>query len=132
MNTSRQEGRTVAEWTTLAISIAILLGIVGLITWLYQRGAEELPLIVAEAKLDRLRQEESGYYLPVEVVNEGDKTVEDVVIEAELDTGSGEPATAEIIVGFLAGGERVEGVFVFDEDPSSGELTVRAVSYLDP
>ena len=128
----QNEGRSFAEWTTLAISITILVVIVGLITYLYIRGTQEEPRIVAEAKFDELRSEESGYYLPVEVKNEGDRTVENVVIEAELDSGSGQPQTAEISVTFLAGGEQVLGAVIFDEDPTQGDLTVRATSYKLP
>ena len=32
---SQRQGRSPAEWTTLAVSIVILLGIAGLVTYLY-------------------------------------------------------------------------------------------------
>jgi uncharacterized protein (TIGR02588 family) len=126
------DGRSIAEWTTLGISIAIVAAILGLITFLYYRGTEEAPRIEASANLEGLRHEQSGYYLPVEVTNEGDQTVEDVIVEAELDTGEGQPQTAEITVMFLAGGERATGTFVFEDDPSQGDLTVHATSYKNP
>ena len=125
-------GRSTAEWTTLGISLTIVLSILGLITYLYVSGSDEPPNIAAEAKFEELRRETSGYYLPVEVINEGDRTAEDVRVEAELDTGNGQPETAEIAVTFLAGGEHATGTFIFNQDPSEGDLTVQAISYTIP
>jgi uncharacterized protein (TIGR02588 family) len=126
------EGRTIAEWTTLAISTAILLTIVGAITWLSFRGPERLPVIIVEPNMEQVREDASGWYLPVLIRNEGDSAVEDAMVQAELDTGSGQPEIAEITIGFLDGGEEVAGTFVFREDPSRGELTTGATSYKEP
>lgn len=129
---SQSDSRSVAEWTTLGFSIAILLGIFGLITYLYVRGDERPPIIVAEARLDELRTNANLYYLPVDVMNQGDRTAEAAQIQAELDAGSGQPEMAEFTVSFLAGGEKVRGTFIFQNDPEQGELTVRAISYKEP
>lgn len=125
------KGRTVAEWTTLAISAAMVVSMLGLVTYLYVRGDSQPAIVTASAQLDKLRQDDSAYYVPVQVTNEGDRTVEDVTIEGELAV-DGQVETAEITVTFLAGGERVTGAFVFSQDPSQGELTVRPISYKDP
>lgn len=124
--------RSTAEWVTLCTSLVIVLGILGLISYLYIRGNDALPDLVVDTKLEELRSEGNGYYLPVEVTNEGDRTAEDVRVEAELDSGNGQIETTEISVMFLAGGERVTGTFIFEADPTAGELTVRAISYRDP
>jgi uncharacterized protein (TIGR02588 family) len=123
---------SVAEWTTLGISIAILVTIVGLVTYLYVGGGERPPVIVVETQVQELRQDEGGYYLPVTIRNEGDATVENVQVGAELDTGSGQPETTQITVAFLAGGEQVEGTFVFEHDPLQGELTTQVTSFQEP
>lgn len=126
------EGRSAAEWTTFAISAAILVAIIGMITWLSFRGAEEPPIIVAEARLDQARVDGGSWYVPIEVVNEGDRTVEEVTIEAELAGAADQPETAEFTVTFLAGGERATGTAIFSSDPTSGDLSVRPVSYTSP
>lgn len=125
-------GRSIAEWTTLGISAVILLAIVVGITWLSFRGPEQPASIVVEPSMDQLREEDSGYYLPVLIRNEGDTTVANAIIQAELDTGSGQPETAEITIDFLDGGEVTAGTFVFREDPASGELTTGVTSYKEP
>ena len=124
--------RSIAEWTTLAISVAILVGILGLISWLHFNGDNQPPIVTVEPRLDQVRQEESGYYLPVVVRNEGGATIEDVQVQAELDSGSGSPETADFTITFLVGGERVNGTFIFQNDPSQGDLTTAAGSYKLP
>ena len=124
--------RSIAEWITLAISAAILLSIVGVLTWLSFRGVQHPPIIVVEPSLEQVRQDDSGYYLPVVIRNTGDTTVEEAIVQAELDTGSGQPETAEITIDFLDGGEQAAGTFVFREDPASGELTTGVTSYQEP
>lgn len=129
---SHRGGRSMAEWTTLGISLAILFGIAGLVTYLYLAGGAQPPIITAEPKLDELRHDRGAYYLPVEVINQGDETAEGVRVEAELVSESGPPETAEFTLLFLAGGERAHGTAVFSEDPSKGDLTVRAISFVTP
>lgn len=130
-DTSEKE-RSIAEWTTLAISTVILVGIVGLITWLSFTGSENPPVISVEPQMESLRQEDDAYYLPVVVRNEGDLTVGDATIQGELNTGSGQPETVEFTITFLAGGEEVHGTLVFQSDPSQGELITGVSSYKEP
>lgn len=127
-----RKGRSIAEWTTLAISAVILIALIGGITWLYFRGAERPATIVVEPQMDQLREEDSGYYLPVIIHNSGDTTAASAVVQGELDTGSGQPETAEITIDFLDGDEEVAGTFVFRSDPRSGELTVGVTSFEEP
>jgi uncharacterized protein (TIGR02588 family) len=129
---SDNDSRSVAEWTTLGISITILITILGLVTYLYLRGDEEPAVILVEPQMQELRQDEGGYYLPVVVRNEGDPTVEEVHIQAELDTRTGKPETAQFTISFLAGGEQVQGTFIFQHDPAKGELTARVISFQEP
>lgn len=125
-------GRPAAEWITLGISVAVIAGILGLVTWLYVRGTEAPPTIAVEAMLDDVRDVDGDWYLPIEVRNDGDRTVASAIIEGELDTGSGQPETAQVTIDYLAGNERVRGTFVFSSDPRDGELSVGPTSYQDP
>ncbi len=112
--------------------MVVLLAVVGMVTYLHVNEGDHPPIIVVEARLDETRQDADAFYVPVEVRNQGDRTAGDVQVQAELDTGSGAPVTAEFTVTFLAGGEEVDGVFVFAEDPTQGSLTVEATSFREP
>jgi uncharacterized protein (TIGR02588 family) len=125
-------GRTVAEWTTLGVSVAILAALFAAITWLWLEGDSEPTTVEVTPVLDAVRQEGDAWYLPVEVTNHGDNTAEDVIVEVQLASGGAEPETAEITFTFLANEETVRGTVVFTSDPTSGDLTVRPVSFKEP
>lgn len=125
---SARKDLAVAEWTTLAILVAL----VGTITWLWFRGPDHPPIITVEPQFDELRHEESGYYLPVIIRNDGDATVEDAVIVGELDTGEAPPETVELTIPFLSADEEVDGTFIFQSDPRQGDLTAGVASYKTP
>jgi uncharacterized protein (TIGR02588 family) len=127
-----RSGRSVAEWTTLAIGAALILGLVGLVTYLYVSGNNRPPVVEAKPLDQEIRREAGAYYVPITVTNQGGRTAEEVVIQAELSTSEEAPEVAEFTIDFLAGGETVEGTVVFSADPSAGELTVDVVSFLTP
>lgn len=129
---SERQGRSPAEWTTLLVSLAILLGIAGLVTYLYAVDGNEKPVIVIEPQFAELRQAGDAYYLPVQVTNTGDETAADVRIVGELPTGSGEPETSELEFTFLAGRETADGTMVFSRAPTEAELRILPVSFQDP
>jgi uncharacterized protein (TIGR02588 family) len=127
-----RSGRSVAEWTTFVLGAVLILALVGLVTYLYVSG-DNRPPVVEATPLDRaVRHEEGAYYLPIEVTNREGRTVEDVVIQAELSSGEGAPEVSEFTIDFLASGETVEGTVVFSTDPSAEELTVRVASFRSP
>jgi uncharacterized protein (TIGR02588 family) len=129
---SHRGRRSVAEWTTLAIGVVLILVVVGLVTFLYASGDDRQPVVEAVALDREIRHEEGAYYLLIAVTNQGDRTAEDVVIQAELSTGAGAPEVTEFTIDFLAGGETTVGTTVFTTDPSAGELTVGVTSFRSP
>jgi uncharacterized protein (TIGR02588 family) len=121
--------RSVAERTTLAISIMLILGLLTLVTYVSMTGGSEAPIVEAKPLETEIRHEGESYYLPVAVTNRGGRTAEEVVIQAEL-TGSDRSAEeSEFTLDFLAGGETREGTVIFTTDPLSGELTVDVASF---
>jgi uncharacterized protein (TIGR02588 family) len=131
-DSTETSGRTVAEWTTLGVSLAILGVLFAAITWLWLEADSRPATVEVTPFLDAARQDGDVWYLPVEVTNRGDNTAEDVIVEAELDTGEEDPETAEITFTFLAAGETARGTVVLTSDPNSANLTVRPVSFKEP
>ena len=124
-----RNGRSVAEWTTLIIGVVLIVGLVGLVTYLYVSGGNQPPAIVATPLDQEIRHEEGAYFLPIAVTNRGDQTAEDVMIQAELAAGQEAPEMSEFTIDFLAGGETEEGTAVFSTDPLAGELTIDVASF---
>ena len=124
--------RSHAEWTTLAISVSIILVFLGLITWLQITSNGKPAIVAVEPQIENIRHDDTGYYLPVTVRNDGAETIEDVRIQASLVLPSGETEDREFAIDFLVRDEVTGGTFVFTHDPTDGDLTVSAGSYRVP
>jgi uncharacterized protein (TIGR02588 family) len=127
----QEQGRSAAERTTFAISIAVLVALVGLITYLYLVGGGGPAVIEVRPQMDAIRQEGDAHYLPVHVTNRGDRTVEDVRVALSLTDDAGVQESGEVTFRFLAGGETGRATVVFRGDPARGTLA-SVVSYLEP
>ena len=127
-----QRGRTAAEWTTLAISVSLIVALVALVTYVSISGGNEPPIVEARPLLEEIRREGQSYFLPVAVTNRGGRTAEEVLIQAELAGGDGSSQQTEFTLDFLAGGETREGTVVFATDPAAGELTIDVASFQQP
>jgi uncharacterized protein (TIGR02588 family) len=121
--------RTAAEWVTFAISCAVLLVVVGLVV-LDMAGSNDPPAPTA-TQAGPVRTSGGHYFVPVEVVNDGDATAANVQVTAELVIGT-RSYSGDQTIDFLGGGERAELAFSFDEDPAQGELDIRVSSYAVP
>lgn len=126
------QGRSRAEWVSLGMSGAIVLALIGLVTYEHFAYGTEPAIIVAEPRLDELRPAANAYYLPVMVTNRGGQVAEAVIVRVSLQAGQGEPESSELTIDFLAGRASAEGTAVFREDPSRGRLTASVLSYLQP
>ena len=124
-----QRGRSAAEWTTLAISIILIVGLLALVTYVSVTGGTEPPIVEARPLDQEIRHEGESYFLPVAVTNRGGRTAEEVVVLAELTGSDGSSEASEFTLDFLAGGETREGTAVFATDPSAGELTIDVASF---
>ena len=126
--TSRRDPRTAAEWTTLVCSCVILGVIVALIA-AQLRGERDPAAPVAEV-ID-VRAVGEVHHVEVTVTNEGDDTAADVQVQAELIVDGG-ASEADQVIDFLAGDEEEHLVFVFEDDPADGELTVAVTGFAQP
>lgn len=122
------DGRTPAEWTTLIVSSIVLAVVVGLIVAQLMSTTEPA---APRAEVGRIERIADRYRVMVTVLNDGDETAANVQVSAEL-VSDGATETGDLSIDFLAGGEEEELVFLFDDDPSVGELTVAVTSYADP
>ena len=122
----------IAEWVTLGISLAIVIAVLGVTSWLALHGDVAPATFDVSPKTDQVRHHNDAWYLPIDVRNVGDDTAADVVVRAELDTGNGEAETAEFTVTFLSGGDRTSGTAVFRHDPREGDLSVMVASFSEP
>lgn len=122
--------RTVAEWVTLSVAIAVLAGLMGLILYDWQVNQNRPPAFRVEVT-EPARVADGRYYVPFSIINTGGRIARLVQVSAELQTDAG-TETGEQQVDFLSGNERKRGSFVFGHNPQEGTLRVRVASYQMP
>lgn len=126
---SARASRSTAEWATFAVSSLVLLTLLGAIALEAARSDDPAaPVAAVDGAVERRRGQ---FHVPVSVRNQGDATAEAVQVLVSLDI-DGETTDADQTVDFLAGGDRQELVFVFDDDPADGELRVRVTGFTVP
>jgi len=121
--------RTAAEWTTLACSCLVLAVLVALIA--ARLGEDRDPASPVAVIDGEIRSSDGLHHVDVVVTNYGDDTAANVQVSAEL-TIDGEVTAADQTIDFLAGDEEEELVFVFEDDPADGELTVAVTGFAVP
>ncbi len=129
--TDERESRppSTAERFTLVAGIALILGLIAIVTYFTFVAGGGPPQIEATPLIAEDRGEGGPYYLPVAIANYGGQTAKDVVVLIALESGDEAPETAELTVDFLAGGETVERTAVLSADPADGELSIDVASF---
>lgn len=121
--------RNAVEWAVLAISVAAIAALVGVlvVTGLSesQPADPQVQLRVEESRPGAL-----GWIVPATVSNGGDEAVQAVVLEATA-TVAGAEEVSELQVDHLPAGTEVEVSFGFRGQPE-GEVTVRLVGFQVP
>lgn len=123
-----RDPRTAAEWVALAGSCVVLGALVLLIS--LQLGKDREPPAPV-ATVGEVRTVGSLHHVEVDVLNEGDDTAAQVQVTAELSI-DGETTTADQVIDFLAGDEEAGLVFVFEDDPADGDLSVVVSGFAEP
>ena len=128
------QGREKTPWVELAIGgcgALLLASMAGYLLLDAFGGDAERPADIDLEAGEFARQGER-WRAPVRVRNLGDRPAEAVELRAELELAGGGIEEAALTVAFLPPKGEVRGAFLFEEDPSGGELRLRAVGYLEP
>ncbi|MBI4780225.1 MAG: hypothetical protein HY785_02765 [Oscillatoriophycideae cyanobacterium NC_groundwater_1537_Pr4_S-0.65um_50_18] len=119
--------RTKAERVSLAISIALLAGVIGIVLALWFSSSNEPARFHVSQGV--VRNETGLYYLPITVTNAGSETGAEVTVEGKLKK-AGDPEIASTTFDFVPGRSSVEGILVFSQEPTAAEVYV--TSYQQP
>jgi uncharacterized protein (TIGR02588 family) len=123
--------RTTAEWVTFSAATCVLTGIIGLVIYTAASDKKQPPILTVTRK-EEVREVNGKYYVPFEVINNGDETAESVQILAELKDNNQIEETGEQQIDFLSSREKESGAFIFSTDPRQGQLIIRVASYKTP
>lgn len=118
------------EWVVLAISAALVVGLVGflVVDGITDEGRPPSPRV--ELLPDEAYEVENRWILPGTVTNEGDQAAEALALRATASV-NGADEESEITIDFLPAGTDVEISFGFSGRPE-GEVTVSTVGFRLP
>lgn len=126
---SERRERSAAEWVSFAVSLAIVLFVLGLLT--VEAGDSDRPADPRASVSGPVEKRGGRFHIPVTVHNNGDETAENVQVRVTLDIDE-ESTDGDQTVDFLAGAADADLVFVFDDDPKTGDLTVEVTGFTVP
>ena len=118
------------EWTVFAVGLVLVLATLGFLVRESLAGAGGSPDVVA--RLGTPKAAAGGFMVPVEVVNVGKGTAEDVQVTVILALPEGEPEEAELDIAFLPRDSRRNGWVTFRSDPGRGSLRLGPIAFEVP
>lgn len=118
------------EWVVLAISGALVVGLVGFLVVAGITDERRPPEPLVELYLDEAYEVSNGWILPAMVTNGGDEAAEALALRATA-TVDGAAEESEITIDFLPAGTDVEVSFGFSAEPE-GDVTVQTVGFRLP
>ncbi|MCZ2821141.1 hypothetical protein O2V63_12430 [Modestobacter sp. VKM Ac-2977] len=110
-----------------AVVVLLVLAFLGYQAVVVRDGAPRLAVTAAVAE-----QVGEGWVVPVEVVNEGGGTAEQVEVVGVLTRDGRDVQRATATFSYLAPNSRQSGALLFSEDPTDGRLEVRPAAYTLP
>lgn len=121
---------SVSEWIVASFSAALVLALLGFLVYEGVRSPEMPPDVTVE--VDSIQKAGSGYLVLFRARNSGRTTAAEVLVEGELEDGSGKVERSETTIDYVpARGEQHGGLY-FRGDPQRSRLRLRAHGYRDP
>ncbi len=118
------------EWSVFAAGLVLVALTLGFLVRESLVGKGGPPEVIA--RLGSPRAAESGYMVPVEVANVGQKSAEDVTVTVVLEEPGGGREEAELGIAFLPRDSRREGWVTFRSDPARGTLRLGPITFEVP
>lgn len=117
---------------TLALSVLVLVALVGGLVWLDVSTGDQNARITTDLQFDKAYEHEGDWYLPVTITNDGDRATDVLQVDIVRPIEGEQPETSTLEYAFVAGGETVEGIAVFDEEPTTDTIEVDVLSITEP
>lgn len=130
-NNGAKDKKNWLEWLVFALSLALVLAILGYLVYQVNTEAPTSPDLYVITSADPT--ELAPYRYHVTVFNKGGTTAEEVLIEVSLEKGGSPIETADLQLPFAPQESKREAWVSFSKDPSLADtLVARVVSYKKP
>lgn len=113
--------RDIAEITVSIVSLIIVISLIVYMVFDRFTSGNQPPLIEIKPQLKAVKMKNNHYYMPVEIVNSGDKTAQDLWI---LVNANEETVVSNI--NFLPGNGIKKQTLIFNRNPQNTKITSTA------
>jgi uncharacterized protein (TIGR02588 family) len=127
---SKQDDTSPWEWVAALIGAALIVGIVGFLVVEALREGATPPRI--EIEVVDISRSEAGHLVQIQVLNRGEATAAQLVVEGQLRRGDETVETATITLTFAPAGSSRSAGLIFENDPAEHDLKLRAQGYEAP
>src|SRR5918995_4778345 len=121
---------SVSEWIVAISSAALVLAVLGYLIYDGVRSPKTPPDVTIE--VDSIQKAGPGYLVLFRARNGGRTTAAEVLVEGELETGSGKIERSETTIDYVPARGEQQGGLYFRADPQRSRLRLRAHGYRDP
>jgi uncharacterized protein (TIGR02588 family) len=129
-NPQQDQGRSTAEKITTAICVLLIATLAGAILYEGYATGQSDPATVEVTVLEAdIEARGDAFYVPVEIHNAGDQTVEEVAVSIEVLDGDEVVDEGETVVATLSEDEKIMAVLVLADDPAGLTIEAGVVTY---
>ena len=131
LSNSSLSRRSFPEKLSFSVAIATLAILISCIIYAWRTQSNKPPILSVSFD-QKSRHVQGQYYVPFQVINEGEQVVESVRIIGKLTIGETIEQVGEQEIDFLSRDEKMSGAFIFTHSPQTGNLEIRVSSYKLP
>jgi uncharacterized protein (TIGR02588 family) len=129
-NGEQASRRATAEAITTVVSVLLITALIIAIVYEgYAREASAPATLEATVLIDETDQRGESFYLPIEVVNRGDQTVEEALVAIEVSDGDTPIMETESTIATLGEAERATIQVILDQDPAGLTIDARVTAF---
>lgn len=119
-----------AEWAVAAVGAALVVGVLGVLAHEAMTYEDGPPVIVTT--VDGVTRTPAGYVARFTAKNEGHATAAEIKVVATLKDGQRTIEEADVTLDYVARKSSREAGVIFQRDPATATLEIRATSYRKP
>lgn len=119
-----------AEWIAAAISLVIIVGVVGYLAYDAFGSRDSPPAVFVE--MDSIVTVRGEHQVFIRATNRGKATAADVVVEGVVGQSPGSEERVQLTLDFIPGLGTRHGGLIFTRDPRREGLRLRAIGYTEP
>lgn len=123
---SKKKSRTIAEGIVLSVSLFIVLGLIGYITYHHFTHDQRPPAVAIKPYLSFVWSVDHDFYLPISVQNKGSDTIIGLWLRISLLSHQAEVEYVEMTIDYLPADGYEGRIIVFQTDPRKGALSYQA------